>query len=351
MMLDLLVLLFLATAFLKIKVIVPSRTFNEEYLSVKTCNSYRGFFALVVLLHHISQRTSGGALLSDFTRVGYLAVAVFFFLSGYGLQKKNLTDSSYHKGFLSKRVLSIFIPYVIMSFIYWCAYALLGDVRTPSVIFYNFIKNGDPIVWFSWYVVNILIFYIVYYVLMKIFKQNRPGMILGGVFYYIIYALLCRKLSFGQWWYQTSLLPVLGIFLASYEKHILEFAKKYYLLLFSACWLLFILLARFKWQILENISGSFSNLFLTIILAVLFVTGVVLSSLKLGFGNKILDFLGKISFEIYMTQGLIMFLLRNAHFRIENDFLWSFLVILISIIASYFLNKFFTHILKKKDKA
>ena len=162
MLLNLLFVVLLFVALFKIKLIMPLKNFNDEFMSVKNCNSYKGFFALIVIMHHISQRISNGFLPPDFTRVGYLAVAVFLFLSGYGLQKQNISKPGYSNGFLLKRIPSILIPYIIMTVIYWLIYALLGDVRSLGTIWHNFIANGDPIVWFSWYVVCILYFYIAF---------------------------------------------------------------------------------------------------------------------------------------------------------------------------------------------
>ena len=160
MLLDLLVLLLLAVTLLNIKIVKPITAFNDECLSLKSCNSYRGMFALVVILHHISQRVTCGYLLPDFTRVGYLAVSVFFFLSGYGLLKKHLSDDNYSRGFLQKRIPTILIPYILMTVLYWCVYAVLGDVKSIEFLWNDFLKNGNLIVWFSWYVVAILLFYL-----------------------------------------------------------------------------------------------------------------------------------------------------------------------------------------------
>ena len=347
MYLDLLVILFLGISLWKTKLLTPSNSFNDDYMSIKNCNSYRGLFALIVILHHISQRVSGGVLLPDFTRVGYLAVSIFFFLSGYGLQKKNLSDSTYSRAFLLKRIPTILIPYLIMSIIYWLVYALLGDVRLLTVVIDNFIKYGDPIVWFSWYVVSIMSFYFGFFVLMKLFKKHRLGMVLGGVIYYIIYVFICQKLSFGLWWYSTSLFPVLGILWASYEDKILNFIKKRYAVLLPVALASFIVLAKFKWSIYWGMPSVWTELILIIVLAFLFIVICLISSLKLNFGNKILDFLGKISFEIYMAQGLFMLLFRNARFRIESDFLWSIAVIAGSFILAFLLNRLFAFILKK----
>ncbi len=346
MLLDLLFVVLLFVALSKIKLIMPLKNFNDEFMSVKNCNSYKGFFALIVIMHHISQRVSNGFLPPDFTRVGYLAVAVFLFLSGYGLQKQNLSKPDYSKGFLLKRISAILIPYMVMSVIYWLIYAILGDVRSIATIWHNFIVNGDPIVWFSWYVVCILYFYITFYFLMKIFKNNRVGIVFGGIAFCALYIFICSKLGFGLWWYQTSFVFILGIVFSSYEEKILKFIKKYYVTVLLLSLTFFIVLAKHKWEIYWLIPSLKTEFLLVALLAFLFILSFFALTLKIKTNNKFLDFLGKISFEIYMVQGALMLLLRNERIYIQNDFYWSVFVLVGSLLLAFVLNKFFSYILK-----
>ncbi len=350
MILDIFVALFIIITLWKIKPLISKKETNSRYLTQDTCNSYKGFFAIIVLLHHLAQRISPGIIISDFTGVGYLAVSMFFFFSGFGLQKKNLSDNTYKNGFLLKRIPAILIPYAVMTFIYWLLYALLGDVRTISDMWTEFYKWGNPIVWFSWYVVSILVFYIAFYVLMKIFKQRKFAMVLGGIIYYIIYLIICRALSFGPWWYMTSFILVLGILWASWEEEILTFLKKSSFILMPFIWVIFVLVSVNQWNIRNALSQSWSEVIFCMIMSTLFVLGVILTSARFMFGNKILNFLGNISFELYMVQGAIMLALRNDYFYIGNDTVWSLAVILCSIIFAFLLNKLFNFMLLKYKK-
>ncbi len=347
MLLDLLFIVLLFVALLKTKLIMPLKRYDDDFMSVKNCNSYKGFFALIVIMHHISQRVSNGFLPPDFTRVGYLAVAVFLFLSGYGLQKQNLSKPDYSKGFLLKRIPAILIPYMVMTIIYWLIYAILGDVRSIGTIWHNFIVNGDPIVWFSWYVVCILYFYITFYFLMKIFKTSRAGMIFGGIAFCALYVFICSKLGFGLWWYQTSFVFVLGIVFSSYEEKILKFIKKYYVTVLLLSLTFFIVLAKHKWEIYWLIPSLKTEFLLVAVLSFLFILSFFTLTLKIKTNNKFLDFLGKISFEIYMVQGALMLLLRNERIYMQNDFYRSVLVLAGSLLFAFVLNKIFSYILNK----
>ena len=79
---DLFVLVFLMIALHNCKYVGE----NIAYLDVDTGKVFRGLFACSVFLHHVSQVTVGGNILRAFSNTGFLSVAFFFFLSGFGLQ-------------------------------------------------------------------------------------------------------------------------------------------------------------------------------------------------------------------------------------------------------------------------
>ena len=69
---------------------------------------------------------------------------------------------------------------------------------------------------------------------------------------------------------------------------------------------------------------------------------------KLNFSNKYLNFLGDISFEIYMIHGLVMHYL--AKFFVSspvNDVIYTIVVLLVSIVFAYCTKKLIIAIEKK----
>ena len=73
----LLIILFLRPAL--------SKKISDNFLSVESTGYLRGIMAIGVVLTHLSDSLTGYTLLSYFQHAGYLLVAVFFFLSGFGL--------------------------------------------------------------------------------------------------------------------------------------------------------------------------------------------------------------------------------------------------------------------------
>ena len=111
--------------------------FHEDSSSLDSMKSLRGFAAIGVILHHISQEqafqwaNNFGAKpgeLSIFVNAGYLFVAIFFFCSGFGLIKSLETKPDYMNCFLKKRVLkTLVIPYYVSIVIYGIARFASGE--------------------------------------------------------------------------------------------------------------------------------------------------------------------------------------------------------------------------------
>uniref|UniRef100_UPI0025E189D8 acyltransferase family protein n=1 Tax=uncultured Streptococcus sp. TaxID=83427 RepID=UPI0025E189D8 len=91
---------------------------NKEYLNVKSTSGLRGFLAIGIIFHHLSQWVTSGDEFSNFSYMGTYIVSIFFFLSGYGLYIQTKVKPDYLTNFFRKRLLKILIPFVFISGIY-----------------------------------------------------------------------------------------------------------------------------------------------------------------------------------------------------------------------------------------
>ena len=87
--------------------------FHEDFMSLQNAKALRGFAAIGVILHHISQEDAFQTIkqIGIFKDAGYFMVAIFFLCSGYGLMKNLETKPDYLDGFLKKRLPVIVIPF------------------------------------------------------------------------------------------------------------------------------------------------------------------------------------------------------------------------------------------------
>ena len=67
-------------------------------------------------------------------------------------------------------------------------------------------------------------------------------------------------------------------------------------------------------------------------------------------GNKILDFVGKISLEVYLLQGIFVYIFIKSGRIISSDIVTSLIVIALTIGFGYAFNKLFSFILSKYKK-
>lgn len=314
---------------------------NKENLSVDTGNVLRGLFAVVIVFHHLSQQTQTGFLFHSFKFAGYLASAVFFFLSGYGLQKSYLKSEKYKNGFLTKRLPKVLIPYIGATLLYWIFYAAGGKVYSLRDIFAA-ILSGDPLVLYSWYIVCICYFYIAFWLIMHACKKKYPLMVLCAVIWFLIYAIVCTRLGYGTWWFSTPHLLMIGMLWAIYEQKIFPVITRYYYRIGAVLTVVFAV----TFIGVYRVSSESLFLTLTMISSVLFVLIILLLTLKTQMQNPVLKFLGKISAEIYLIHGLIMLGFRSEKIYVQNGFLWSLLVVSCSILSGWILHKFFSVLTK-----
>lgn len=348
MVLNLFVLVLTVVSFWGIKPVKTLRNINDKYISVETSVCFKGIFAVVVMLHHLSQRINPVYPYKEFLDMGYLAVAVFFFLSGYGLQKKNITDPLYSKGFLLKRLPAVIIPAIIVAAIFWIKAAMSGIYHSiPSILFS--VWTGNTFVPNSWYIVNIVAFYVVFGILMKVFKKSN-FLIIGSVVFYIAWVLWCFVTNHGLWWYSATHLLVVGLFWATYEKELMHFIRKVYFVIAPLIWFSFLLIFGFRNKIIAlPVPGI--EIMIRPVTSAFFVAGLFLFSMKFQTGNKATKFLGKISYEIYLIHGFFILVFRGNNINIENDFIFMIAVMCATIIGAFIFNKINEFLLKQNKVA
>ncbi|MBR1431520.1 acyltransferase family protein [Ruminococcus sp.] len=225
--LDILPVALLIIILYGIRPVKPFSSFNSEYFSKKTGNYLRGILSLVIIFHHLAQETAAGVLFHGFSRVGSLVVAMFFFISGFGLQKSSMKSENYKKNYLTRRIVPILVPYAIATALFWAFNVLEGRIYS-AVDVLKAIAVGEPIVSYSWYIISILVFYVVFLIIIHICGKKYSLIIFFTCIWIVIYTFLCKVLHYGSWWYYSIHLIVVGMLWATFEEQILNFIKAHY---------------------------------------------------------------------------------------------------------------------------
>ena len=342
-MLNLFPLSFLLILLWQAKLCRGKGNYHRDYLSREHCSSIKGALSLVILLHHLGQSimTGGGgrgSLLLLFAHIGgILPVAMFFFYSGYSLQKKYMCDQEYARYFLLKRLPMVLIPYLSVTLLYWLQSYLLGQPYTLQEVLRSF-YSGFPIVRFSWFILALLCFYFVFFLLMKLCKTHFSAMVLGALLYCAVWRWICIRAQIPPYWYSSIHVLAVGMGWAVWENKITGWLQKYGWLGISIPVAAFLLIAPISHFGAQNLNE---------LVVVCFVLAAASLLTKIQFFNPILRFIGGISFEIYLLQGLFLTGLRNSGFYLNNGFLFCLLVISGTLLAAWGAHLVFRTILRK----
>ena len=302
--------------------------YYEESWSLTQSNALRGVAALMIILHHMVQSiTRYGDIkkgpVTEWNSFGILFTSIFFFFSGFGLYKSYKTKENYLEGFLTKRLPKIVLPFLVTNIIYIVTLYSedrISEVRHmfTSILGFTLINTN------AWFIVVLIILYVAFYFCF-IKSKTESGAFAKLLIFTIILILICLLLGhdnsnvnghwfMGEWWYNTTLIFMMGMYFARFETKIKAFMKKRYMILLPLSIAIFV-----GWYILEeyviNTFGYYQewkyhpgypekllSLVTQIILCILFMFVLLLVNMKIEFKNKVLKFLGGICFEVYLIH-------------------------------------------------
>lgn len=317
---------------------------ERSVFSSTSMNCMKGIFAVMILLFHLSQRINGGVLFSVIGDTGYLSVAIFFFISGYGMYTRVLqTGGGYCKGIISHRIPKVLLPWIIATLIYALYWFVEGGVNRIIQICSNH-KNGYLLITNSWFVIAIVVFYLIFFLAFNKCKENFRLGIRKSFMGVLVYILLAYSIGLGGWWFYSSFAFILGMVWKEREKDINSFIERKWVM-FLIGWLgLFVLGYAIR---LVNSRAMHSPVVYdgALLIASAAFAGIIFAFLKkVTVNNCLWKFLGNISFEIYLLHELVYNILRNENLGIyiSNDFLYVSLTILISIGCAYLFNSIIT---------
>lgn len=259
----------------------------------------RGLLAILIVCHHIGQKSAGyiPGLSCIFVSMGLQIVAVFFFISGYGLfvsyKKKG---EKYLQGFLKKRYSKILPVFLVLSIL--CIFIDLYNGHSLTHLFHRYSSGVTPLP-YSWFIYAIIYVYAAFYLSALIGKNiTRTGVIFTAFLF--LYIIIIRFIvGFPQYWYITILCTSAGYFTAYFERDIEEYLSSHRYIFFSSV-IAFLFLSFCAMCKIIVISQELTTLWL---IAQAFSVYVIVRIL--GFINwKILALVGGFSLELYLVHGI-----------------------------------------------
>lgn len=298
------------------------RPADHSILPVRDSTCLKGLMAFFILFCHLSLFYSG-PFLNLFRFLSNPAVGVFFFLSGHGLMYQYLRRPDYRKGFLGKRVSKIVLPYVFVTVLYWFFYRINGTSYSLLDIISRII-TFDPIASYSWYIIEIIILYLFFYLFMSACGRNGKMMVMANGLLYVGIMVLGKTCGLESYLYRSTHMYVAGMAFALYQEKITVFLRKYAKWTLAASALIFFALF-----------GRMSALFVSEAAFMLLILSV---NCLVEYEGWLPAAAGKYSLEIYLLHGLAIKAVR-MFLTSEDSPIAIIMIILVALTGSFLLNR------------
>lgn len=249
----------------------------------------RGIAALMIVLYHVASNVREEPILKQFLLFGDIAVGLFFFISGYGLLVSySKKGDGYMQGFLRHRFAKLLPPFLIATIGYELYQSFQDGHSTLSSL--TAIAHGGTMLPDSWFVLTIMFYYLLFYVCARLF--HKPSVIVMSLWFVTAgYIAMCYCLGWERYWYKTVCAINLGFTYSLLEVRIRRFVTTHRGVLVCLVWVMTILIVGLSFS---SVKLPISFLMPLLVVASIYAMGMVRC--------RFLEFLGTISYEIYLMQ-------------------------------------------------
>lgn len=304
---------------------------KDSFMSLNDTNFLRGFWCIIVVLVHIPADYQNRIqdMIGSFA---YIGVTFFFMTSAYGLKYSILYKNGYMEHFWRRRLPVILIPALIVNVFYVVIHMLESGSREISIISFLNINN-----WVKVLLLYYLAFWIIYYIAPKFIVEGEWQDIVICLFV-VLCSMIDRltDLKVTSIWIVEPLGFAYGIIAATYSDSIKRWMKEKYLL---KC-VIFMFLSGFLGIVYLKLKhiDILGDYLLKIALGIVIITFIFEVISKLRVGNKLSNFLGNISYEIYLLHGGVFALIAMID-KNMNSGVFVVSAVMITVALAYVLNR------------
>ena len=328
------ILLFLIFYKIKIRKLEPN---NFECLSKEQTSSINGIFVLIVFFVHFATYIPSPTVYDSLVNIipvfgSQLIVVSFLFYSGYGLMESyKAKGTQYIKSIPTKRFLKLFIDFAIAVTLFLIVQTIIGNYFSISQILLSY-TGWSGIGNSNWYIFATFCFYFIMFVSFMIFRKNKHLALtlttLLSITYVIVLYFVFNKAN--QYYYNTFLCLPFGMWFSLYKENIIKFLSKWHTYLISLILLIVSIVVLFSFY--------YYSPFVFNITAILFALTLFMLTMKFQIQNKILLWLGKYTFWIFILQRLPMIVFEKIGVANINTFLFAGLTLIATLLLAYVFN-------------
>ncbi|MBE6774926.1 MAG: acyltransferase [Ruminococcaceae bacterium] len=317
--------------------------FNREYISPGSTTCINGVFVVLVFLSHICQYIKlDGVFDGPYsvlrTNLGQMVVVTFLFYSGYGIMESiKKKGYAYIKDIPFKRFFRLFyhmaiavMLYVVMNFFLGNAFSL----KKTLLAFTGWTSIGNS----NWYILAIFVVYIITFISFTVFRKNSYLAVGTVTALSVAYVYLLMRIGKESWYYNTLILYAAGMWYSLMKKHIETLLMKNDVIYYTVGAAIvtvyyYVYLNRGKGIEWYSVWG------------ILFMALVLLLTMKLNIGNRILSFLGSHVFSVYILQRIPMTVLTKIGLNTSHKYAFTVICFFITIALAVL----YDHLIGKLD--
>lgn len=325
------------------------KKYHEDFLGPKITNGLKGYAAVSILIGHLGSRYKKFSKENlKYTPSFPLQIYTSFFLfcSGYGLMINYKKNKNYLNHFLKRRLIVILVPYYLSNIISlsYNRYKYYNNKKSfiENLKLIDLTKNLF-IYHFSWFVNEIIILYLLFYLSFKYIKNKNLSMLMILIITWLLFLLPTYNNNFlVRLEYHISIYSfIYGLLIGDYQINIIKFVKTNYYGFFLICLIFPYFCFGDLFKISPYIKGKyfiyFSNFNKINFQSIIIYSCGLIFSMKFQFNNMLLNYFGKYSFEMYLYQFKV-FKMFESFAIIDNQF-WTIILIfsivmLISVISN-----------------
>lgn len=322
-----------------------------SYLSKECFDCLKGYFALCVLTHHAYLFTLfllGTRFEIILYNLGYWAVSIFIFITGYGLYESYSTKGNdYINTMPFKRILSSVFFYFIVAIIY-IIYDLIIGYQHELRDYIGTFTYGCTIISFGWYFQLSILLYLIFFFIFKFVKIKELRSLFIVLFvlaYFVFYYVNNMSVTL----YVPIFSFIYGILCSKYKSIVEKILSKLYILIIFLSLFGFAFGSLFVWRY-QKISPRLLIVLVSVLSQFFFVVFVISISrffikyLKWILINPISKFYGSVSMELYLFQGITIRILSVLPL---NKYVYIALIFVCCTLVAIPFNKLFGVLQKK----
>lgn len=326
-------MMFLIVVFLMYLITSKAAVVNVEsnFFDKNNSNAMRGFWCLVVVMVHVPS-VHGNIIQDLISSFGFIGVTFFFLTSSYGLTLAMNKRNNLIKSFWRKRLPKLFITCWVTNIIYMLTMWVIADGKM------SWISIFEIDIWVRWMIACYIFFWISHILLSK--KPILCNLVICisiAVFSLCFYLMQFTGKYTKTVWSTEIFGFIWGILLAWSASAFYNFFREKWIAKMGASFVAGIILGGFYLQF--KYVPFYGDYLLKILLGFSITLFVLISNVKLKYGNKISNFLGEISFEIYLLHQKVFIIVDS----ITNGKLSSGIFIIVCLIVTCVL-AYITHI-------